>query len=845
MNSWLITWRNLTHRKPRTFFTFLAVAIGVAAAFAVTGTVETTRDTVSGFLASFNSKADMRIRGTSLTVPEAVVEQVRKSPLVVTSLAHLLEPGRVELASLPIRPSVAEPNSKVVIHGYNELHSGILDWKPVEGSLLEEGLVVSNKTAELWGVKAGDTVVLQVGKAGHSVRVAAVVASNDVLNSPSSWKKALTSRWHVAVPLSLLQEWTGSKGQVRDISLTVAEGRSQEAVSELETIIKKHPGVYLDPILMSENDVLFGLNDIYSSLYMMGALGLLMSAAILFSTMYVSVVERRREFAVMKTLGCSAGQIASILLREVLLLALLGTLTGLVLGAALGGAMTYGFMEMMSDIEESVKPGLAISPRAVLFALASGIGCSLLAAAIPLYEASKTSVAYALRHSVKEKSSRLGNLISAVGLALVAVGLVLEGPARVAPLFAGLLLVYPLLMRGLKLVLAPILRLLLGFEGTLAATGVGRQLHRTSLTSGILCISLSFLLMVGFIRSSMEEGVEQTARFMVGGDLIINTSNPISEDDIHKVRETQGVAGIALVKETNVLWNQGSEGDGGAGTRKILLSGASRPSGESIPAFISYDETPDVIIDMLEEPGTVALAHAVFEVWGGAIGDSITFRTPTGDRTLRVIAAVHTIRENGDAAFVSENRMEGEFGVQTGTRLTLLLDSGTLPAALKERMEGLFGERLSGLRSVDDYLENRREDLLIPFAMMNVLLGLLVVISSVGILNTMMMNVLERRKEIGTMRAIASTSWQIRKIVLGEGLVIGIGSAVTGIALGLALSYSMAEGNVIAGIPMSFRIAWDQVRLAAGFGVTVALGSTLLPAILASRIPITEALRYE
>nr|WP_173275113.1 ABC transporter permease [Paenibacillus sp. NEAU-GSW1] len=839
MNSWRISWRNLTRRKLRTFFTFLAISIGVASTLAVTSTVDMTKQTVEQFLNSFNEKANMRIKGTEFTFSDTVLAEVEKTPYVSASLAHLIQPAKLEITSIPAQPNDPEQNAKAVLHGYSSYDSKILDWRVVEGNLQDKGLVLTSNAAKLWGVSVGNQATFEIGGALHTIAVSAIVSANDVLSTPSGWKSSLVSRWHVAVPLELLQEWSGLNGQVREIQINISDGHRPEATVQLESLLKAYPHTYLDPILMSENDLMYGLDDIYSALYMLSILGLLMSAAILFSSLYVSVSERRREFAVMKTLGCTTGQIAWILLQEIALLAFLGTFAGLVLGIGLSFGMTYGFMEMLNDIQEAARPGMSISWKAILLSIAAGVGCTMLAALIPLIDAVRTSVAFNLRQTVQERDSKFGWIAVAAGVILSAIGLWMSDAQRVLPLFAGILLLFPLIMQGMQFLLSPVLRLFFQFEGTVAATGIRRQLRRTSITAGIVCIGLAFLLAIGSIRIAMEQSVEKSARSMVGGDLIVNTTTPITAEDLRRAREVEGVAGATLNKETSVVWKDEK------GSRKLLMSGVQEPSNESIPTFTSKDETIHSIIEKLKEPHTVALGHAVYKGWGKNIGDMITFNTPNGVHTLKVVAVVYSIRDNGDVVFVSEDRIGSEFGVKNSTRLDVLAQSGVSSQVLLERMEELFKERLSGFRSLDDYMQNRREDLLIPFAMMNVLLGLIVIISSVGVLNTLMMNVFERTREIGTMRAIASTRWQIRKIVLGEGFIIGVTSAIVGIILGLSFSYSMAEGNVIAGMPLSFQISWGQIGLVTGFGIVVSLGSAWLPAALASRVPLSEALRYE
>ncbi|WP_419873034.1 FtsX-like permease family protein [Candidatus Pristimantibacillus sp. PTI5] len=839
INSWKIAWRNLTRKKLRTLFAFLAIMFGVAAILAVTSTVETTKQTVFDTISTFNAKAHMQIKGTDSIFDYSFKKELESSENVTLSVAHLAQPARLELSSLAVLPYVIDPNTKALLHGYSRFDSELLSWKTEEGSLQMPGLVVTKKTAEKWKVSIGQAVSFQVGGMRRDIVVSAIVSANDDLPSPSSWDSTRISRWHAAVPLDTLQAWTGRIGLVQDVQIRAADGAGTKAMTELEALLKPYPAVYLDPIMMNENDLLYGLDDIYTGLYLLGGLGLLMGALILFSSLYVSVVERRREFAVMKTIGCTSGQVASIVLREVLLLAVLGTAAGIVLGIGLAYGMNRLFMQLLDDVKLEGQAFSLLSWQAILIASAAGLVGSLLAALVPLYRASKVNVSYVLRQSVEGKPGSHGVGWILIGSVLIGCGFWLSSPWRFLPLLAGLLLLFPYLMRIIQQLLNPFVRFVFGFEGVIASAGISRQFRRMSMVASILCMGLSFLLVMGFLRDALTHSVEQSVRAMTGGDLVVNTAIPITEQDLQEVNASEGVAGASVIKETTAIWR------GEGAVRKVNIVGAKEQSDQFIPMFTSEKSSVKDIVEHLKQPHTIALGHTVYKAWGGKVGENITLDTPKGTQTLQVVAVVNAIRENGNIVFVAEEHMQNEFEIVDSLSVALLLEHGMSQEAVKRQMVLLFGERLSGVRMADEYLESRREQLLLPFTMMNILIALIVLLSGVGILNTLLMNVFERTREFGTMRAIASTPWQVRKIVLCEGLIIGVCAIVTAIGLGLSLSYAISADQVIAGFSLAFFMPWSWMIIAAGLGLSISLISAYLPAAVASRIPLNEALHYE
>ena len=127
---------------------------------------------------------------------------------------------------------------------------------------------------------------------------------------------------------------------------------------------------------------------------------------------------------------------------------------------------------------------------------------------------------------------------------------------------------------------------------------------------------------------------------------------------------------------------------------------------------------------------------------------------------------------------------------------------------------------------------------------MSILLSLGVIIAAFGIVNTLLVNVMDRMKEFAMLRAIGNTKWQIRKMIIGEGLIVGTSAILFGIIMGLGLSYLFAvAGNELISFKLHFITPWRTIELAAIFGIVVSVFASLLPASRAARVNVNVALK--
>src|SRR5699024_10423682 len=197
-------------------------------------------------------------------------------------------------------------------------------------SLDNEGLVIPETVANLLNKRVGDTIrFADLGEA----KVSAIVEYTQLLSSPADWEGAESNSFRIMAPLDLLRGWTGMDNELSYVRFQTNEG-GEELFQSLQKEFR-NSNVYIQPVVaddLQSNDI----SGLYTFFYLIAMLCRFISVVIVFNMNYTSVMERKREFAIMKSLGYSQSSVFRLVFIEVILLGLIGTAIGVPIGIWLG-----------------------------------------------------------------------------------------------------------------------------------------------------------------------------------------------------------------------------------------------------------------------------------------------------------------------------------------------------------------------------------------------------------------------------------------------------------------------------------------------------------------------------
>lgn len=827
MNPWLVAWRNLMRRKVRTFLTMMAIVIGVASTFAVISAVDTAERTIPLYLKAAFGKADFTLNGEKEYFSENLHEEVKKLNQT-NSIAVIKENTKLHLKD----KKVSAIQKRVDISGYSRFDTALTDFKLIEGNLKADGAVITDRTAKVWKKGVGDTISFETDKGLKSIKVTAIIKYTVELMGPNNWGMAKYHPWTVAVPLEVVQDWFDVSGQIGSVQIKAVDGNLEDLEHQLEHFVKGQEGIYLQPVVVDMDAQSEILDSFFLALYIAGFLGIVLSAFIIFNSLYVSIKERKNEFAVLKTIGYTPKQIQNMVLSEVVLLSIVGTAIGLVVGYGLG----IGLKALIFMIVGVHGGGSMVVVKGMIISVLAGILVPILAALYPMKQAGKVSVIEVLKEN-RAAAFSPNKWLALLGVLLIITGFFIKHLLLVVPLLIGIALVFPYLFKVFDFLLKGIYRVMFRFTGGMATKNLNRNLGRTSMTSVILCMGIAMIVLMSSLNAALLQTYERVIYSSYGGNLDIMLHH-IEKDDLEIIKNTEGVADAATYSLQTAVWVDADQ------KRQLPVYGVGEEWIDRFPLFSVSGKSHSELIGKLKND-EIILDKISFRIWGGKIGESITLNTLNGPKDFKVTAVVDTMKNSGYGAFMNHEFFKESFGTKFERNALVIKDEKTSPLQLRENIFDQFGERIESMFGPEDWVSVISAYYTGSFSIINGLVLLAIIVSGIGITNTLLISVMERIREIGMMRAVGVTRRQIIGMILLEGFGIGLSATVIGSLFGILLVYISSTFMEIGSLTFEFGISWLIILLIFLFGIVVSLVSSFAPASRAAKTKLSEALRYE
>ena len=600
-------------------------------------------------------------------------------------------------------------------------------------------------------------------------------------------------------------------------------------------------------------------------LNVMIGVSLVVCAFIVFNTLFMTVAERYFEIGILRAVGSSRGQIFRIFLAEGILIGALGTLTGIFGGLGLARLFTFIF-ETSFDVPSL--PVAELTPSIALAGLASGFGSVLGGALYPAISASRVNIIQAIRPSARNSRRQIPLLF--VGL----VGAVMLG------LGAGeSLRVTPFHINYLDVVLVPIGLVLVGSAifgksgktltiATLpfsrpvryvASKSGRRRLLRTTVCFGMIVITLSFAIMIGGIQNGVQGALEQGIQEALGADIILVANQSIPTSFASNLTSLPSVASATPMSPSQ--FSAKAFGPSTNGTVGVL---AVDPS--VFPSIISYtfvgpSSASQAYSQLLEDNQSLMMPDSLASNLGVSVGDTIPLLTPVSNTTIPFkVAGVFTgpvlqyiqFGEHfaSDSIVVSLDSQQKYFDGGFTAPLFLV----DLRSQYKSQAPSI-AQDISTLYPKYDFSENSltlgellslvNDTINRIFTLILLILYFALLIASLGIGATMIMNVSDRRREIGLLRSQGMSRRQILFLFLGEGTLLGVFGFLLAIPGGLLLLKGATNSTTLAGFFIPYVVPYGAIVQAFLLALVAVLVGSTYPAIRASRMEITQALERD
>jgi putative ABC transport system permease protein len=577
-------------------------------------------------------------------------------------------------------------------------------------------------------------------------------------------------------------------------------------------------------------------------------IGLFTGAFLIFNTFSMLVAQRTRELALYRAFGAGRGQVNRAVLAEAALLGLVSSAIGLVLGIGIGWALS-GLLESFSKVD---LPGAAVvvRPYVVIATLAVGVIFTVVAALAPALRAAKVPPVAAMRESAAPDRP-LGGL-TAAGAALLAIGavmlalkltgtvsgatgLLLGGGALLG--FLGVAMLAPAISRPVTNTLGRLVSFTI--PGRLGTRNTGRNPRRTAITASALMIGVALATGAGIFATSAKAGITDSFRSDLTAQLIVGpevTAGPPGQGGFDPALAGQ-MAAIPGVSAALALQTDAVSLNGNTTTMAAGDVGAARTVFSLQPAAGELRTL---------KPGELVVDERTATAQGYQLGDELTMRTARGgELTERVVGTYQPstlvsgpIISPADATtFRSPLAQQGYVTVA---------DDDQVPA-VKDQLTRMFADNPEVVvTDTSALLERSAQFLDVILTVLNVLLGLTILVAVLGVINTLLLSIYERTREIGLIRAVGMGRVQVARMVTVESVLISVFGALLGIAVGAALGIAIVTAlDRGGGAFLRLTIPWGYLVAVLVLAVIAGAVAAILPAIRATRLNVLAAIAYE
>jgi len=784
---------DLWSNKTRTILVVLSIAVGVFAVGMIAGSqvmlahdMAAANDASNPFSASIN---------TDQTFDDELVQVVRRMPGVDDA-----EGQSTPVFQVSAGPGVWKNTQFKVIPDFNHLRIGTI--KPINGAWPppENELLLERSSLVYLNTQVGSTVTVDLPDGTkRQMRVAGAVY--DV-----NWASQLFN-FGAAYITSDTARWLGQSGEFTELRITVRGdrhdvGHIKQVVAQVRDKIEKSgrsvgfvnipdpPGKHwADEILQA----------IMVIMSVLGAISLLMSGFLVVNTIGALLTQQTRQIGVMKSIGARSRGIVGMYLMMVFIFGVLSLLVAIPLGA-LG---TQVFVNVFAGLLNFDPLGGGIPPHVLELEVTAGLLIPLLAALWPVFAGTRVTVREA---------------ISGYGL-----GKGRYGRSRVDRL-----------MGRIRFLSRP---LLLSLRNTFRRKG------RLVLTLSTLVLGGAMMIGVLSVRASLLKTLDDfflTYNYDIG----VFMARPTRVVAIENVaRQVPGVAGVES-------WGQAS------GPR-VLADGTKTP-GITITGLPKNTKLfqPDIMAGrwlLPEDENAVVIAADLLKTESDLkLGDDLLLDINGRETSWRIvgIAKVLFLGRQVYTDYDYMSRVTNSVGRSSTVQVVTQQHDAAFQAQVAKDLRERFKQaslQVSGTQTIGELRESIEFRFNIIVVMLLVMAVLLAFVGGLGLMGTMSINVLERTREIGVMRAIGASNGAILQIVLVEGLTIGVVSWLIGFVL--ALPFSMLLSNVVGQAfvrsDLNFTFSLSGALLWLGVVTALAALASFLPAWNASRVTVRDVLAYE
>jgi putative ABC transport system permease protein len=852
-----VSLKGLWGRKLRTFLTALAIVLGVSM---ISGTYVLT-DTIT---AAFTKIVDHSFQNSDAVISGKVAfkndnsatAEVPAFPASVLAKVKQLRDVAAAAGSIGDEARLIGRDGKLISTGGGGSIAGSVDprnderfnpLKLVAGQWPAGGgqIAIDKHTADTKHFAVGDTIGVAVDQGARRFEITGIAKYAE--------SSSIGSATIAIFDVPTAQKLFAKVGKLDGIQVAAKPGVTPEKlVAEIRPLLPATAKVKTAAAQTAEavDDVNGTLGIFQKFLLAFGAIALFVGAFVIANTLSITIAQRVREFATLRTIGGSRRQVLRTVMLEAFVVGAVASVIGLFAGLGIAKAMNALFVAIGVEFP---KGHTVFATRTIVVSLLVGIVVTLLASLRPAIRATRVPPIAAVREGAALPTARLSRFGPIASILTLALGILLLGygifgsglttASRLLALGFGTLILFVGVSLNAKRAVRPLAAVLGwpgarigGAAGTLARENAMRNPSRTAATASALMIGLALITFVAFLGAGLRSSYSDAVNKLFVADYALTAENgfdPFTKQADRAIASAAGVTAVSPIRG----------GDARVFGHNIQIT--------AVPPNLARTVRIDWLHGSASVPAQLGrdgafVAKDYAKDHDLKIGSPIAVTTPTG-KVLHLRLTGIFDPPNGGSPFGDVTMSAATFDANYSAPrdlMALVNVKGGVNAANTARLDkALNAFPDAKIQTASQFKKTQEDDIKLVLNVLYALLGLSVLISVFGVVNTLILSVFERTRELGMLRAVGMTRRQVRRMVRYEGIVTALIGGTLGVAVGLFLAVLTTQALSDQGLVLA--IPWRTMGIFVVGTTAVGLLASVLPARRASRLNILKALQYE
>jgi putative ABC transport system permease protein len=837
-----VTLKGLLAHKLRLLLTALAIILGVTFISGTFILTDTLHNTFTGLFSNVYSKIDFQVRGVAQFGKDT--SNAIRDPMPDSLLARVTSVPGVEVASGDVQgyAQFIAPDGKAIENGgsptvginydsdqrVSVLHI-VQGGPPVTAS----DVVMDADTAQKYGFTVGQRVRILFAGPTRTFTISGIAEFGTAGNLAGATLAGFT--------LPTAQTVLNETGELNSISVIAQPGADKSTVQrDIAKILPPGVEVVTGQTVVDESTSAIdqSLSFFNTALLVFAFISLFVGAFTIFNTFSIIVGQRTRELALLRAVGASRRQVFGSVLTEAAVVGFISSAVGIGIGALTALALKA----VISGFGISLPSGpLVFETRTVIVGLLVGTGVTVVSAIGPARHAVRIPpVAALVDRPGDDQQTGAGSLrrltiwgtaLTVVGVAILALGLSkpavqLVGLGAIC-LFIGVAMLAPAAARPLSGAIGRPIAGLFGEPGKLGQENSMRNPRRTAQTASALMVGLALVSAISVFGASLSNTVTSGVSQSTNANLILTSTG--RQPGFSSLVPTEAAKASGVTVETTVYQGQFQV----QGSLQALTGVATQHLSDTV--ILNMTSGSAAALDngeLLIDSTTATSKHL-------SVGDTVSVKfAKTGTTTLR-IGGVYQLNALVGSYLISSGLFLANFNHPAPS--VVLLNTTGSEAAVQSALSGYPDVQV---QTRDQYEQSQESSVNALLGLVYVLLALAVIIALIGIVNTLMLSVIERTHEIGLLRAVGMRRRQVRSMIRSEAVILAVFGAILGIVIGtpmgLALVASLRqEGITETSVPVYELVIFLIVAAVLGL---VAAG---WPARRAAKLDVLAAIATE